>query len=113
MFAWLSAPESLPRTTLHSQSVPTKENNWSGQNYTGFKNQLMDQLIDSIEIELEKDKRKKLWGQLQRLYAEQLPAIPLYFRANSFIIPKWLKGIRPTGHMFTSTNWVEDWHVIK
>ena len=113
MFAWLSAPESLPRTMLHSQSVPTKENNWSGQNYTGFKNQLMDQLIDSIEIELEKDKRKKLWGQLQRLYAEQLPAIPLYFRANSFIVPKWLKGIRPTGHMFTSTNWVEDWHVIK
>ena len=60
MFAWLSAPESLPRTTLHSQSVPTKENNWSGQNYAGFKNQLMDQLIDSIEIELEKDKRKIL-----------------------------------------------------
>ena len=113
MFAWLSAPESLPRSTLHSQSIPTRENNWSGQNYTGFKNQLMDQLIDSIEIELEKEKRKKLWGQLQRLYAEQLPAIPLYFRANSFIVPKWLKGIKPTGHMFTSTNWVEDWHVIK
>jgi peptide/nickel transport system substrate-binding protein len=113
MFAWLSAPESLPRTTLHSQSVPTKENNWSGQNYTGFKNQLMDQLIDSIEIELDKERRKKLWGKLQRLYAEQIPAIPLYFRANSFIVPKWLKGIRPTGHMFTSTNWVEDWHVIK
>jgi peptide/nickel transport system substrate-binding protein len=73
----------------------------------------MDQLIDSIEIELDKEKRKKLWGQLQRLYAEQLPAIPLYFRANSFIVPKWLKGIRPTGHMFTSTNWVEDWRVIK
>ena len=113
MFAWLSAPESLPRTTLHSQSIPTKENNWSGQNYTGFKNQLMDQLIDSIEIELEKEKRKKLWGKLQKLYAEQIPAIPLYFKANSFIVPKWLKGIRQTGHMFTSTNWVEDWHVIK
>ena len=98
---------------IESRLVPTKENNWSGQNYTGFKNQLMDQLIDSIEIELEKEKRKKLWGQLQRLYAEQLPAIPLYFRANSFIVPKWLKGIKPTGHMFTSTNWVEDWHVIK
>ena len=75
--------------------------------------QIMDQLIDSIEIELNKEKRKKLWGKLQRLYAEQIPVIPLYFRANSFIVPKWLKGIRPTGHMFTSTNWVEDWHVIK
>ena len=113
MLTRLTAHESLPRSTLHSQSIPTRENNWSGKNYTGFKNQLMDQLIDSIEIELEKEKRKKLWGQLQRLYAEQLPAIPLYFRANSFIVPKWLKGIRPTGHMFTSTNWVEDWHVIK
>ena len=113
MFAWLSAPEALPRTTLHSESIPTEENNWSGQNYTGYKNKLMDQLIDAIEIELEKDKRKKLWEKLQKLYAEQIPAIPLYFRSNSYIIPKWLKGIRPTGHMFTSTNWIEDWYIVQ
>ena len=52
-------------------------------------------------------------ASIQKLYAEEIPAIPLYFRSNSYIIPKWLKGIRPTGHMFTSTNWIEDWYAIR
>src|SRR3546814_1078119 len=32
LFAWLTAPENLPRTTLHSASIPTPANNWAGQN---------------------------------------------------------------------------------
>ncbi len=111
MFAWLSAPESLPRTTLHSESIPTEANNWAGQNYTGFRNAEMDRLIDAIEIELDRTKRGALWKRLQQIYAEELPAIPLYFRADGFIVPKWLKGIRPTGHMYTTTHWIEEWRV--
>jgi peptide/nickel transport system substrate-binding protein len=111
MFAWLSAPENLPRTTLHSESIPTEANNWAGQNYTGFTNPEMDRLIDEIEIELDREKRGALWTRLQQIYAEQLPAIPLYFRADGFIMPKWLKGVRPTGHMYTTTHWVEEWRV--
>ena len=69
----------------------------------------MDSLIDQIEVELDKDKRAKLWVRLQQLYADDLPALPLYFRADSFIIPKWLHGITPTGHQDPSSLWVEDW----
>ena len=50
MFAWLSAPEHVPRSTLHSEEIPTEENGWSGQNYTGFRNAEMDRLIDTIEL---------------------------------------------------------------
>lgn len=111
MFAWLSAPENLPRTTLHSESIPTEANNWAGQNYTGYKNPEMDKLIDAIETELDREKRGALWKRLQQIYAEDLPAIPLYFRADGFILPKWLKGVRPTGHMYTTTHWIEEWRV--
>ena len=52
---------------------------------------------------------RKLWDDMQRLYAEKLPALPLYFRANPFILPKWLKGVTPTGHQFTSPIWIENW----
>jgi len=109
MFAWISAPESVPRTTLHSTMIPTKANNYSGQNFTGFRNAEMDRLIDRIEVELDRDKRKALWARLQRIYTEELPVIPLYFRAEAYIMPKWLKGIEPTGHQFPSTLWVENW----
>ncbi|WP_232313088.1 peptide ABC transporter substrate-binding protein [Enterovibrio coralii] len=50
LFAWYSAPESPPETTLHSENVPTEANNWGGQNYAGYKNPKMDQLLDDIEV---------------------------------------------------------------
>jgi peptide/nickel transport system substrate-binding protein len=69
----------------------------------------MDDLIDRIEVELDRGARKQLWGRLQRLYVEALPVIPLYWRANAYILPKWLSGPRPTGHQGTTTLWIEEW----
>ncbi len=111
LFAWLSAPEHVPFTILHSTQIPTAENGWAGQNYAGYRNPAMDELIDTIELELDRDKRKVLWQQIQEIYATDLPALPLFFRAQAFIFPKWLKGVTPTGHMSLSTLWVEDWRV--
>lgn len=109
MFAWISAPESVPRTTLHSAYIPRKENNFAGQNYTGFKNKEVDQLVDKIEVQLDKKKRAQMWNRLQQIYAEELPVIPLYFRANPYVLPKWLSGVEPTGHQYPSTLWIENW----
>jgi len=109
MYAWFSAPESVPRTTLHSSQITTAENNYAGQNYPGFKNAEVDGLIDAIELELDRDKRKALWSRLQAAYATELPTIPLFFRSDAFIFPKWLKGVEPTGHQDISPLWVENW----
>ncbi|KJY76320.1 peptide ABC transporter substrate-binding protein [Vibrio nigripulchritudo] len=109
MFAWGSSPEQLPRTTLHSEYIPTKENGWSGQNYAGYKNPKMDELINKIDEELNFEKRMELWKEFQNLYATELPALPLYYRSDSYIKPKWLKGIAPTGHQNYSSYWAENW----
>jgi peptide/nickel transport system substrate-binding protein len=109
MFAWISSPENVPRTTLHSEEVPTEANGWAGQNFTGYRNPEMDELIDAIEIELDAGKREAMWHRLQEIYAEDLPALPLYFRANPHIWPLWLEGVTPTGHQNASTLWVEHW----
>ena len=110
MFAWISAPESVPRTTLHSTYIPTAENSYAGQNYTGYVSPEMDKLIDEVEVELDRDKRKIIWTKIQQIYASDLPALPLYFRADAFILPKWLKGVRPTGHQYPSSLEIETWH---
>lgn len=109
LFAWYSAPESVPRSTLHSSMVPSAANNWSGQNYPGYASPAMDRLLDAVEVELDKDRRKTLWREIQALYAADLPAIPLFFKSDSFILPKALKGLRPTGHQDPSPLWVENW----
>jgi peptide/nickel transport system substrate-binding protein len=113
LFAWSSFPESLPRTTLASNMAPVQANNFAGQNTGGYKNPEMDRLLDAIEGELDKEKRRVLWSQLQALYAEDLPALPLTFHAVPFIFPKWLKGVEPTGHQYPTTLWSEYWHAEK
>lgn len=113
MFAWISAPESVPRTTLHSSQIPSAENGWSGQNNTGFRNAEMDSLIDRLEVELDREKRRPMWARLQAIYAEQLPVIPLYFRSDAYVMPRWLAGVTPTGHQYPTTLWVEQWRAAE
>src|SRR5262249_46486016 len=110
LFAWISAPESAPRTTLHSKFIPTADNNGSGQNPTGSRNPAAVNLNDQIERELDREKRKALWPRLQVLYAEELPALPLFFRADGYVLPQWLDGVVPTGHQYSSALWIEQGH---
>ncbi|MBL8690013.1 MAG: peptide ABC transporter substrate-binding protein, partial [Rhodospirillaceae bacterium] len=50
-----------------------------------------------------------LWTKFQAIYAEDLPVLPLFFRAEPFIVPKWLKGSVPTGHQSGTTMWSQNW----
>ena len=109
MFAWVSSPENVPRTVLHSDHIPTAENNWAGQNYTGFSNSAIDALIEATEVELNPESRRELWRWIQAIYADELPVLPLYFRANTYVLPKWLDGVVPTGHQYGTSQWVEFW----
>ena len=109
MYAWVERVQGVPRTTLHSDEIPSEKNGWSGQNYPGYSNPSMDKALDAVERELDPDKRRTLFAEIQRLYAEDLPVLPLYFRVDPFAIPKQLKGVRPTGQLNSSTLWVEQW----
>lgn len=109
LYSWFGTPGQVPRSTLHSAFIPGPGNNYSGQNFTGYADPRMDGLIDALDSELDPAKRTKLWGDLQDLYAEELPALPLFFSTSTFVLPKWLSGLRPTGHDAPSSLWVEDW----
>jgi peptide/nickel transport system substrate-binding protein len=110
MFAWLSSPESVPRSTLHSEQIP-KKGEVGGQNFKGYADQRVDALIDKMERELDDAARAELWHELLEIYARDLPALPLYWRAQAFVLPRWLTGVEPTGHQYPTTLWVEDWGV--
>lgn len=109
MYAWISSPENVPRSILRSDEIPSEANAFAGQNIAGFNNAEMDNLIDALEVELDRNKRNTLWAEAQRLYATELPSLPLYFRSDAFILPKWLTGLHPTGNQYPTTLWVTDW----
>ena len=109
MYAWVERPQGVPRSTLHSGEIPTAANGWSGQNYPGYANPEMDKALDAAERELDEGKRRTLFGDIQRIHADDLPVLPLFFRVDPFVLPKQLKGVVPTGHLNSSTLWIEHW----
>jgi peptide/nickel transport system substrate-binding protein len=108
-YSWITSPGSVPRTTLHSTEIPAADNGWSGQNYPGYRNPDMDKALDAAERELDPDKRRGFFADILRLYADDLPVLPMYFRVDSFVIPKQLTGVVPTGHQGCTTLWIENW----
>lgn len=109
MYAWVQRPGGVPRSTLHSKEIPTAENGWSGQNYPGYANPQMDKALDDAERELDVEKRRAFFAEIQKLAADDLPSLPLFFRVDPFVIPKALKGVTPTGTLNSSTLWIEQW----
>ena len=69
----------------------------------------MDNLITQLENTLVLEERLPLWREVQEIYIEEAHVLPLMFRANAYILPRWLQGVRPTGHYHSSTLWIEEW----
>ena len=110
MYSWSSAVDESPERTLGSADIPTKENNYAGANYVAFSDPKMDADIATAQTELDPGRQKAVWADMQQIYVDKLPVLPLFFRAEPHVIPKWLKGYEPTGTSDMACFWAENWH---
>ncbi len=111
LYAWVSSPESTPRSTLHSSMIPTEKNGWSGQNQPGWSNKKVDEIIEKLDGEFDPKKRVELAHEILRVYTSEAPVIPLYYRSDVAVRPTSLENMRLAGHQFGETNEVETWNV--
>ncbi|MCH2534553.1 MAG: peptide ABC transporter substrate-binding protein [Bdellovibrionales bacterium] len=109
LFAWISAPESVPRSSLHSSSIPTESNAFSGQNTGKWNNKQVDKIIDELEFEFDSEERKNMVAKLLKIYTDEVPVIPLYYRSDVSITPEGLKNYVLTGHQYPNSNFAEQW----
>lgn len=109
MYAWVSSPENSPRSTLHSVSIPSEKNGWSGQNQPGWANPAVDKLIDELDVEFDHKKRVAIMANIQKFYTDEVPVLPLYYRSDISVVPTSLKGYVVPGHQYYETNDVERW----
>jgi Bacterial extracellular solute-binding proteins, family 5 Middle. len=109
LFAWVSSPESSPRSTVFSGSIPTNANGWSGQNFMGWANKDVDTALEALDVEFNAKKRAELAHIILKNYTAEVPVIPLYYRSDISVVPTNLKNYRNTGHQFPETNTVENW----
>lgn len=56
----------------------------NGQNYTGWNNRRADELMEVGRSVADQGRRIELYREFQQLFAEELPALPLYFEIYSY-----------------------------
>lgn len=108
MYANGAFPERIP-LQLHSKSIPTEKNAWSGRNIVGWKNRQVDQTIDKLEGEFDQKKRKALAAIIIKNFTEEVPALSLFYPVDVAVVHKNLKNVDITGHQFSNTNQAEYW----
>ncbi len=109
MYAWVNEPVSVGESLWTAKNIPTKENGWLGQNRAGWNNSENERLYKEITMTLDKKKRIALLHRQQEIWAEELPAIPLYYRVDISAVKKGLQNWSPTGTSYPLTWNIEKW----
>jgi len=110
LYNWLFNVSYPPRQLYGLTAIPTEANGWGGSNYMDWRNQAFEDQLKIAETALGPAEQKAAWADMQRLYAEDLPALPLFFVPQAHVIPTWLKGYVPSGMTDYTTLRAEDWH---
>ena len=84
------ADPDILRRVFHSKQMPPV-----GFNRGGFSDPRVDRLLDAATTATGEGERRRLYGEAQRLIAEQAPYISLWCKTNVIVARKNLAGIEP------------------
>ncbi|PYE54257.1 peptide ABC transporter substrate-binding protein [Deinococcus yavapaiensis] len=88
MFAYTQDPATedagllIGKLPSGDSNIPTAANGYSGQVISGWNSAAFDRLAVSARTEFDPAKRKQLFSQMQDIFADELPILPLYNRSN-------------------------------
>ncbi|MBI3016487.1 MAG: peptide ABC transporter substrate-binding protein [Deltaproteobacteria bacterium] len=111
LYAWGMDPMSDGESLWTKENIPSEKNNWQGQNNPGWIHEESDKLNHLVPVTLEEAKRKELLEQQQVIWAEEIPALPLFFRSDISVTPKNLKNWKMTGTLTPVTWNAEIWEL--
>lgn len=90
--AWIGAPVPPDlKQIYHSQSALNK-----GSNYTSFGTPESDALIDSIRVELDEEKRVRMYKRVQQIIHDEVASIFLYTQTERIAIHKRFTNAEPS-----------------
>ncbi len=94
---WPSVLEpNLLRWIFHSDNVPTADARAAGANRGAYKNERVDELLDKGQRETDREKRKKIYSEIQQILARELPYISLWHEDNVAVLREGTEGYYTT-----------------
>lgn len=105
------SPSTSPRIALGTDRIPTEENAFVGNNFSGYSKPEMDAALDDFQNALSAADSRAAWAEIQSIFAEDLPMLPLYFYAEAYVSTPDLKDFNINTFdplMIWSKNWYRE-----
>lgn len=102
------SPSTSPRIALGSKRIPVEGNKFTGNNFSGYVSGAMDAALDKFDVALSPAETKAAWEGIQGIFAQDLPMLPLYFYARSYVSVPDLKDFRQST-FDPLQNFAEEW----
>ncbi|EUB99449.1 ABC-type transporter, periplasmic subunit [Rhizobium sp. CF080] len=102
------SPSVSPRIALGSDAVPKADNNFVGNNFSAYSSPAMDKAISELEVALDPKTTKEKWAEVQKIFSEDLPMLPLYFYPRAYVAVPDLVNFRQ-GTLDPLQIWAEEW----
>lgn len=97
MLQWPSVIEpNLYHWVFHSSNIPSPENRSAGANRGAYVNKELDALLEAGAREVRQEERVKIYSQVQKILARELPYVSLWHEDNIVILKRGTKGYKPT-----------------
>lgn len=86
----------------------------NGQNYSQWNHRVVSQYLEAGRVENNQAERERLYRNFQVVFAEELPALPLYNPVYNFAINSKVKGVSVGPLYRTSDRFqnIESWYIV-
>jgi peptide/nickel transport system substrate-binding protein len=84
----------------------------SGQNYSGFSSEDADVVMEEARFASEPERRAELYRAFQQVFAEQVPALLLYYPIYTYAVDANVQGVQVPPLLHTSDRFrnIADWY---
>ena len=111
LFAFTTGDDPGGMESYHSSNIPSERNQYSGQNISGWRNAKADELLVKATSSLSEKERKAAYSELQKLFAEDLPSLPMYQYPIITVAKASLKNFKPTPTLTPPTWNIHEWEL--
>jgi peptide/nickel transport system substrate-binding protein len=85
---WNLPPLSTPINLMHSLAIPSADNNYFGQNFSGWDMNVVDRILESMQRDAEPYHLQRMLSRLDKQFMSELPGFPLVFLPDAWLIRK-------------------------
>jgi peptide/nickel transport system substrate-binding protein len=111
MFSGIPVAGGEPDITfrLDSKYIPAKGG--KGRNTVAYENPTVDQLCEAGAREMDREKRKKIYWDLQEILVDELPYLPIFHYSSRRGIRDHVQGYQPNPYVYDYTWSANEWWV--